>query len=351
METFENKAFLLRGLLNKKEHNMKNAIIIFFEEDNYNSMHETLFHDLYDIPNVYFVTEKSFPNSILYRYLHSKKLKRITFGLSNILYIKLFFTYYKLPRVIRELKRDYDHISVLFHAAALRKPAYPIQYYKQLKKSASLNLLYLDIHDHLYTCREANDLVERGIFDKVFTIDSEDSKKYNTILCNTPYSKLSIKDLSKPDKQLYFCGGEANRAYMLYTIWKRAKEHEVRLEYDLARANQFMAFFEDDINVRFIDHLPYQEVLKRELSSVCLLDITQKNQSAFTLRPYEAVVYNKKLLTNNKNIKQFKYYDERYMRYFEKADDIDWDWVKEDIPVDYSYKGDFSPVYLLNKLA
>ena len=48
---------------------MRHAIVIFFEEDKYNTMHEALFHDLRDNPNVYFVTEKSYPNSIAYRYL------------------------------------------------------------------------------------------------------------------------------------------------------------------------------------------------------------------------------------------------------------------------------------------
>ena len=330
---------------------MRKAIVIFFEEDVYNTMFKALFRDVYDISYVYFVTEKSFPDSIPYRYLHSKKFQRITLGLSNLFYLKLFLTYYKLPKLVRKLNREYDHVSILFNASALRRPAYPLWFFKQLKKTASLNLFYVDVHDHLNVCCEANDLLEQGVFDKAFTVEAEDAKKYNMILRGTPYSKLSIEEPTRLDKQLYFCGRESGRAYILYTIWRSAKEHEIRLEYDLSRADQFMNFFEGDSNVRLIDHLPYQEVLKRVLSSVCILDITKSDQSALTLRPYEAVVYNKKLLTNNRNIKQFKYYDERYMRYFETAEDIDWGWVREDIYVDYSYEGDFSPVYLLDELA
>ncbi len=330
---------------------MRKAIVIFFEEDVYNTMFKALFRDVYDISYVYFVTEKSFPDSIPYRYLQSKKLQRMTLGLSNLFYLKLLLTYYKLPRLIRKLNREYDHVSILFNASALRRPAYPLQFFKQLKKTASLNLFYVDVHDHLNVCREANDLVEQGVFDKVFTVEAEDAQKYNMILRGTPYSKLRIKEPLRSDKHLYFCGIEAGRAYILYTIWKSAKEHEIKLEYDLLRADQFIDFFEGDSNVHLTEHLPYMEVLKRELYSVCIPDITQADPSALTLRPYEAVVYNKKLLTNNRNIKQFKYYDERYMRYFETAEDIDWDWVREDVSVDYSYEGDFLPVYLLDELA
>lgn len=330
---------------------MRKAIVIFFEEDVYNTMFKALFRDVYGIPCVYFVTERSRPDSIPYRYLHSKKVQWITLGLSNLFYLKLFLTYYKLPRLVRKLKRDYDHVSILFNASALRGPAYPLWFFRQLKKTASLNLFYLDVRDHLNVCHEANELVEQGVFDKVFTVDADDAKKYDMILRGTPYSKLSIEEASRSDMHLYFCGREAGRAYILYKIWKSAKEHEIKLEYDLLRAEKFIDFFEGDSNVHLTEHLPYMEVLKRELSSVCILDITQADQSALTLRPYEAVVYNKKLLTNNRNIKQFKYYDERYMRYFETAEDIDWDWVREDIYVDYSYEGDFSPVYLLDELA
>lgn len=42
--------------------------------------------------------------------------------------------------------------------------------------------------------------------------------------------------------------------------------------------------------------------------------------------------------------------DARYMRCFEKVEDIDWDWLKEPVTVDYGYKGEFSPKVLLQKL-
>lgn len=69
-----------------------------------------------------------------------------------------------------------------------------------------------------------------------------------------------------------------------------------------------------------------------------------------TLRAYEAVAYNRKLLSNNKTILSFEYYDPRFMRYFEQVKDIDWDWVKEDANVDYDYKGEFSPVLLIDDI-
>lgn len=330
---------------------MRKAYIIVFEEDCYNSMFEAMFHDLQNDPDVYFVMERSCPNSAKYRYLRSKKLNKLTLGLSELVYRKTIWNYYKLPGLIRKLKREYDHVSVLFHNAALRKPRYPASFFITFRKWAALNLLYMDVHEHLYVCKEANALCDQGVFDKVFTIDPGDAEKYGMHLCRTPYSRIIEKEAPKPNKHLYFCGYEAGRAYILYNVWKQAGRHEVELAYDLGYAEQFKDFFEGDPNIHFTEHLAYEEVLKRELSSLCMLDITQKGQSALTLRPYEAVVYNKKLLTNNENIKQFKYYDGRYMKVFQKAEDIDWEWVKADIPVEYGYEGDFSPTHMLEELA
>ena len=34
----------------------------------------------------------------------------------------------------------------------------------------------------------------------------------------------------------------------------------------------------------------------------------------------------------------------------EKVEDIDWNWVKEDIEVDYHYNGEFSPLRLMEDI-
>ena len=98
------------------------------------------------------------------------------------------------------------------------------------------------------------------------------------------------------------------------------------------------------------EKIPYSEALRRTLEAKCILDVVRPNQTGMTLRYYEAVTYNRKLLTNNPSLFSFPYYDERFMQYFEKVEDIDWDWVKEDIEVDYHYNGEFSPLRLMEDI-
>ena len=53
---------------------------------------------------------------------------------------------------------------------------------------------------------------------------------------------------------------------------------------------------------------------------------------------------------NNKNFNKLPFYDSRFMRYFEKVDDIDIEWVREQIKIDYGYSDEFSPLHILKMI-
>lgn len=72
--------------------------------------------------------------------------------------------------------------------------------------------------------------------------------------------------------------------------------------------------------------------------------------SSNTLRFWEAVIYNKKLYTNWAGAVNSPYYDSRFMRVFNNPDEIDYDFIKERIWVNYNYQGELSPVKYLEIL-
>lgn len=55
-------------------------------------------------------------------------------------------------------------------------------------------------------------------------------------------------------------------------------------------------------------HLPYMESLRCSLSADILLDITQSGQTGITLRVLEAAYFNKRLITNNPEVKSLDIY-------------------------------------------
>ena len=82
------------------------------------------------------------------------------------------------------------------------------------------------------------------------------------------------------------------------------------------------------INICYNEFIKYDVVLEETMKSNCILEMQLDVQSAATQRYYEAVCYNKKLLTNNKNVVNLPFYNPDYIHVFEKPEDIDWEWVK-----------------------
>ena len=55
--------------------------------------------------------------------------------------------------------------------------------------------------------------------------------------------------------------------------------------------------------------MSYDKYLELLSESNCILDYNEKGQSGLTLRPMEALFLEKKLITNNKDIKNYDFYN------------------------------------------
>lgn len=98
------------------------------------------------------------------------------------------------------------------------------------------------------------------------------------------------------------------------------------------------------------ERLAYPIIVSLIESTNCVLEVLQEGQDTQTIKYHEAVVYGKKLLTNNRHVFELPYYDDTMMKYFEKPEDIDWEWVRTENKTQYDYKGEFSPVLLVDFL-
>ena len=83
--------------------------------------------------------------------------------------------------------------------------------------------------------------------------------------------------------------------------------------------------------IEYIKSMRYSKTIEYIQRSKCLLEIVQNGQNGSTLRPIEALVYGKKLLTNDKNILNQDFYDKNNMFYFEKIEEIDVGFITESV--------------------
>lgn len=192
-------------------------------------------------------------------------------------------------------------------------------------------------------------------WDAVLSYDRYDCEEYGFLpLDGTIYSLQDGVEPSPDGCDLYFVGAnKAGRNEIVAQIHERCIAAGVRTDFNCIDypGNPRKSYGGNGEGIRFWKReIPYEEVLGHVLSANCILEVVGKGQKVQTARYYEAVCYNKKLLTNNPSVKDLSFYDSRYMRYFETVDDIDVSWVKEKVPIDYHYAGEFSPLHILDKL-
>lgn len=176
----------------------------------------------------------------------------------------------------------------------------------------------------------AKRIISQFKFDKIYSFDPDDSKQHGFIYTNSLYSMPIVNEKVPKEYDLYYCGNIKNRTGFIDSLQKETEKNKV---------SSFIRVFGYNANAI----APYETIVRELQKANCIFDITQENQAGVTLRFYEAVAYNKKLLTNNERIKQLPFYDENYMKCYKSINDIDWDWVKKEEKIDYNYDGRFSP--------
>lgn len=246
----------------------------------------------------------------------------------------------------KELLKQNNRSCVLMYCSGLcgeYKKGY-IQWIKD-KFDIKLVLYQYDPTDLYYTniCKEYQGHLD--IFDYIYNINSDDARRYRHIywpLIYTPQKVLSEEAIFN----LYFCGFGIDRASICEKIAMNAQARNA-----IAKLIVFHYIDDNYYGVNVITKpISYEENLKNVFQSKCLLEIMHNQYDNPTMRYVEAVVYNKKLLTNNKNVVNYPYYDSRYMKIFADVNEIDWDWVISDEKVDYMYDGTFSPRLLLEDI-
>ncbi len=340
----ENYAFDTNEASKNKEH-----IVFMLDGSSYKPMYEYMLFDLVENHDVSFVTDKKH-NTYIKRNLLRRKVQRLTKGRLDL----LGYEKNNLYKTLEYLCKRNERVIVVFFNSSLSYNSYlfgTLKRYKQMWSNLKYVLFYLDIVG-VGVSINADYLREKQIFDLVYTVDKSDAEKYGMIHRKTFYSQSKRLLSKKPENDMYFCGVTKNRGKVIKKCALNADDHLVDYTMDIVCYDEELNLSEAK-GINILDHssyLSYQEVLERELNAKVLLEIVQQGQAALTLRAYEAVAYNRKLLSNNKTMLSFGYYDPRFMRYFERVEDIDWDWVKEDVKVDYNYKGEFSPKLLLDDI-
>lgn len=190
-------------------------------------------------------------------------------------------------------------------------------------------------------------------FDVVLSYNPQDVKKYNLKYTSIYYSKIpklwteSLKQYEEVD--VLFIGAARNRL------------SEIKNAYHILTNSGLKCFFyvvsnseKNELGDEGIFYsknaMSFNEYISRTMCTKCILEIVDKNTSGCTLRFWEAIMYNKKLITNYAGVKNSIFYNPLYMQYFNSVENIKPSFVTEKSNVCYNYKGENSPRHFLEKI-
>lgn len=200
-------------------------------------------------------------------------------------------------------------------------------------------------------CPEYTDEIIAELFDLQMSYDQKEAEEYGMIYFSEFESAIDLKPSAKePLCDVFFAGKAKDRLDKLMAVYHKLTAFGITCNYYLTGVPQEQR--EAFPGIEYADkNLSYREMLQRSVDSRCLLEINQGGAVGYTSRFLEAVIYNKKLLTDNLTIADTKFYNPKYIQCFSNPGDIVTDFVKADIgEIDYHYNGEFSPCRLIEQI-
>jgi len=221
-----------------------------------------------------------------------------------------------------------------------------IKYLKNKYKNSKFVLFLSDLIVHKILNANFNDV--KKMFDAVISFDYNDCNVYglhnHPLVYSAPKDNIEVKE----DIDVFFCGKAKDRLESIMTAFKYLKEKGINCKFIISGVPKEKR--EQIDGLEYLDKfMPYEENLEYIKRSKCLLEIMQEGGNGYTLRTCEAVAYNKKIITNNKILKDSEFYDENMISIFDNIEDIDIEFITNQNGC-YKDKNYFSPIKLLEKV-
>jgi len=182
--------------------------------------------------------------------------------------------------------------------------------------------------------------------DLLISFDYSDVEKYGFVYYPLTYSHIKKSEKIEVLYDVYFVGKAKNRLQDILDTYTALNDNGLKCDFYIIGVPQEDRKFEESIH--YIDFMPYQENVSKIQRANCILEIMQKGGTGYTLRTCEAIMLNKKLLTNNTEIEKEAYYNPRYIQVIRNARDIDYSFFdRKDASYSQSIQDSMSPVNLL----
>jgi len=146
-------------------------------------------------------------------------------------------------------------------------------------------------------------------FDEVYSFDIEDAKKYS-FQHLTNYNYLQKTNHFENKYDLVYVGSKDERIKFLEKIAEKMDEIGKKYRFIIIGNQKFKSNSKPKNGFEFrTKKIPHHELPKYYQEAQAVVDLVREGQSGLSFRPFEAMALEKKLITNNKNIKNYDFYN------------------------------------------
>lgn len=273
------------------------------------------------------------------RYIYCAHYSSIL-NIVNLPFKKLWYPLY--------FKNTFKNDKPLCFIILNRVPIDYLHYLKNKYENSKFVILYRDLRrvtESMFPNHPDN-----PIFDLQMTIDKNEAIKFGWKHFEEFESKIEVP-ISKdyPLSDIFFAGKGKDRLPKLFKAYEILTQAGLKCSYYLTHVPESKRI--ELPGVEYADRLmPYSQMLYYTVNSRCVLEINQGGAVGYTSRFLEAVMFNKRLITDNQAVKESKFYSSENIQCISDICKISPEFVTNTTPVDYKYKDEFSPIHLIEMI-
>ena len=184
-------------------------------------------------------------------------------------------------------------------------------------------------------------------YDLVSTYYEDEADKAGVVFIPPVYSKEYDEAESQINEyyDIFFVGKAKDRLKVLVEVYDKLDEEGFVCKFFIFGVPKKKQVYRDGIT--YINkEMSVEESYQYTRRARCLLELVPYGTSALTGRYREAILYDKKLLSNNKTVIKDKYYNPDMIHYFHDSEEIDTNFLKKPL-ISYGYEGDYEAINLL----
>lgn len=143
----------------------------------------------------------------------------------------------------------------------------------------------------------SNKFLDNKLIDEFWTYNLEDAKLYNINYNTQFYSRNVAKKINKIIYDVIYVGADKGRKEQILNYKKIFEQMNLKTKFIIVNKKE--------------DYLNYDQYITLISKSKCIFEYIDNKIQALTLRAMESIFLEKKLITNNSNIKNYDFYNKK----------------------------------------